>query len=173
MITKNELRDSLIHELKVIRTLMTKLPEGAGDYRPSPDQRSTLELAHYLCKVGQGCVRAGLEGSFEWFGSEGGRYDSLRFAEIPAVLDQEITEISRLFAEMTDEDFADKTVDMQAAGMGTWKLQGWLLNTALKFTAAYKLQLFLYAKAAGNGALDTFDAWMDTGGVPRPTPANS
>lgn len=173
MISKNELRDAILYDCKVAKALIAKLPDGAADYRPSPEQRSTLELAQYLCKVAQGCVHAGLDGSFEWFGNNGERFDGLTLDRIPAALDEEMAEITRLFAGISDDDFAHKPVDMTAAGMGKWSLQGWLLATSLKFTTAYKMQLFLYAKAAGNESLDTWDAWMDTGGVPRPQPAEA
>ena len=171
MIGKNELRDSILHDLKVAKALVAKLPEGAAEFRLSAEQRSTLELARYLCGVAQGCVHAGLDGSCAWFGANGARLQGLTLAEVPAALDEEMAEVTRLFAGISDQDFAGKVVDMSASNMGTWKLQGWLLNTAAKFTSAYKLQLFLHAKAAGNKQLNTWDAWMDTGGVARPQPA--
>ena len=57
--------------------------------------------------------------------------------------------------------------------MGDWTVQTWLLNTACKFVPAYKLMLFHHAKAAGNAEIDTWDAWMDTGEMPRPTPPDA
>lgn len=173
MITKNELRDAILYDCKIAQALIAKLPDGAADYRPIPEQRSTLELAQYLCKVGQGCVHAAIDGGFDWFGTNSERYDALTLEQIPAALDEEMAEITRLFDGISDDDFASKAVDMEAAGMGKWTMQGWLLATSLKFTTAYKMQLFLYAKAAGNKELDTWDAWMDTGGVPRPQPAQA
>ena len=173
MITKNDLRDAILYDCKIAQALIAKLPDGAADYRPTPGQRSTLELAQYLCKVGQGCTHAGLDGNFDWFGSNSERYDALTLDQIPVALDEEMAEITRLFDGMSDDDFANKAVDMEAANMGKWSMQGWLLATTLKFTTAYKMQLFLYAKAGGNKELDTWDAWMDTGGVPRPQPAEA
>ena len=170
MISKTELRDAILHDCKVAQALIAKLPEGAADYRPCPEQRSTLELARYLCKVAQGCTHAAIDGSFEWFGSNSERYDALTLDQIPAALDEEMAEITRLFDGISDDDFANKPVDMEDSHMGKWTMQGWLLATAVKFTTAYKMQLFLYAKASGNTDLDTWDAWMDTGGVPRPQP---
>ena len=171
MITKNEIRDAIIYDLKISQALIAKLPDGAADYRPTPGQRSTLEVAQYLCKVAQGCTHAGMDGSFDWFAKHSDRYDSLSLKEIPAALGEEMAEVTRLFDGMSDDDFANKDVDMEASGMGKSSLQGWLLSTTLKFTAAYKMQLFLYAKAAGNSDLNTWDAWMDTGGLARPQPA--
>jgi hypothetical protein len=173
VITKNDLRDAILYDCKIAQALIAKLPDGAADYRPTPGQRSTLELAQYLCKVGQGCTHAGLDGNFDWFGSNSERYDALTLDQIPAALDEEMAEITRLFDGMSDDDFANNAVDMQAANMGKWSMQGWLLATTLKFTTAYKMQLFLYAKASGNTDLDTWDAWMDTGGVPRPQPVET
>ena len=173
MIGKNELRDSILHDLKVARALTAKLPRGAADYRPCAEQRTTLELARYLCMVTQGCVHAGIDGSWAWFGANGERFNTLTLDQVPAALDEEMAEITRLFAGISDDDFAGKVVDMESSHMGKWKLQGWLLNTAAKFTSSYKLQLFLYAKAGGNKDLNTWDAWMDTGGIGRPQPVEA
>lgn len=173
MISKTELRDAVLHDLKIAKALLAKLPGDTSDYRPTPGQRSTLELARYICKVAQGCTHAALDGNFDWFGANSERFDALSMEQIPAALDEEMAEVTRLFDGLSDDDFASKAVDMESVGMGRWKMQGWLLATTLKFTTAYKQQLFLYAKAAGNTELDTFDLWMDTGGVPRPQMANS
>ena len=159
MITKNELRDAVLYDLKVAQALIAKMPAGAADYRPSPEQRSTLELAQYLCKAAQGCVHAGIDGGFDWFGGNSERFDSLTLEQIPAALDEEMSELTRLFDGISEDDFANKSVDMEAAGMGKWTMQGWLLATCFKFTTSYKMQLFLYAKAAGNDDIWTPDCW--------------
>ena len=64
------------------------------------------------------------------------------------------------------DDFDTKPVSIE--GMGDWTLQGWLLNTLVRFVPSYKLMLFHHAKAAGNADIGTWDAWMDNGEVPKP-----
>jgi hypothetical protein len=167
MLSKNDVRDSLVHEYKVIKQLVSKLPGGSEDYRLSENQRSTIELLRYLTLVGPGIIHAGLEDGFAWFGANGPAVEKLTLAEVPAHLDGAIAEINTLFENMSDEEFANKPVSVP--GMGDWTMNTWLMNTACKFVPAYKLMLFHHAKAAGNGDIGTWDAWMDNGEVPAPT----
>lgn len=171
MITKTELLESTLRECRIAKQLFTQVPKDGWDYRFSDGQRSTLELARYLCKVGQGCVHAANTESFDWFGTSHERFEALGVEDLPGAMDEQINEITRLFGEISDEDFATKRINM--GDMGEWTLQGWLLQTTLKFLTAYRLQLFLQAKAAGNTALDTWDCWNNDGSVNRPEPATA
>ena len=171
MIRKSDLLNSILADCAITKQLFTKIPDDGWDYRPSPEQRSTLELGQYICRVGQGCVRAGLDESFDWFGENNERFNALTAADLPAAMDEQMNAIREMFDEMSDEDFDSRKVDM--ADMGTHTLQGWLLETTLKFLTAYRLQLFLYAKAAGRKDLDTWDAWMDDGTKTRPKPVEA
>ncbi len=169
MLGKNDVRDMLIHEYKVIKQLVTKLPEGSEDYRISEGQRTTIELLRYLTLIGPAAVHAGLDNGFSWFGANAAASEGLGLAEIPSHLDGAMAEIAGLLDRMSDEDFANKAVSVE--GMGDWTMQTWLLNTACKFVPAYKLMLFNHAKAAGNSELGTWDAWLDNGEVPAPPTA--
>ncbi len=161
MLTKNQIRDSILHEYKVIKQLVAKLPERSEDYRISASQRSTLELLRYLALIGPGTVHAGYDNDFRWIAENTAAMENVDLSEIPAYLDGAMAEIDGLFEKMSDEDFAKRAVSVK--GMGAWTLQTWLLNTTCKFLPAYKLMLFHHAKAAGGEALGTWDAWLDTG----------
>jgi len=167
MLTKNDVRDSILNEYKVIKQLASKLPEGSEDYRISEDQRSTIEILRYLTLLGPGTVHAAIDNGFGWFGENGAAVESLTLADIPAHLDGAMAEMNALFDGMSDEDFASREVSVE--GMGDWTIQTWLLNTTCKFVPAYKLMLFHHAKAAGNSELGTWDAWLDNGEVPAPS----
>ncbi len=171
MISKNDLLESILRECRIAKQLFTQVPDGGWDFRFGEGQRSTQELAGYLCGVGQGCVHSGYAGNFEWFAENGEKFGSLSVEELPGAMDNQISEITRLFGEMSDEDFANKQIEM--GDMGTYSLNGWLLQTTLKFLTAYRMQLFLQAKAAGNNALDTWDCWMNDGSMQRPEPAGA
>ena len=167
MLSKNDVRDAILNEYKIIKQLVTKLPEGSDDFRISDDQRSTIEVLRYLTLVGPGVVHAGLDNGFTWVGENAAASEKLGMADIPAYLDGAMAEIHGLFEKMTDEEFANR--DVHVEGMGDWKMNTWLLNTVMKFVPAYKLMLFNHAKAAGNADIGTWDAWMDNGEVPAPT----
>ena len=166
MLSKNDLRDSIVNEYKIIKQLVGKLPEGSADYRISPEQRSTIELLRYLCIMGPGTLHAANDNGFAWIGENAPKLESLTLPDVPAHLDGAIAEMESVFEGWSDEDFASKAVSIE--GMGDWTLQGWVLNTTQKFTPAYKLMLFNHAKAAGNTDIGTFDAWLDNGEVQQP-----
>src|SRR5205814_980033 len=48
MMTKEEFLDSCAHETRVIRHLAGKILPGGLDWKPTPVQRTTLELLRYL-----------------------------------------------------------------------------------------------------------------------------
>lgn len=166
MLSKNDLRDSIVNEFKIIKQLVGKLPEGSGEFRISPEQRSTTELLRYICVMGPGTLHAANDNNFGWIGANAPKLESVEVADMPAELDRAIGEIESVFAGWSDEDFDTRAVSIE--GMGDWTLKGWLLNTTQKFTPAYKLMLFNHAKAAGNTEIGTFDAWMDNGDVSKP-----
>jgi hypothetical protein len=48
MITKQQYINSFVKELEIIKHLREKISVGMLDYRPTPKQRSTMELLQYL-----------------------------------------------------------------------------------------------------------------------------
>ena len=54
MLAKNDIRDLIFKEIDICLHLHGQVPEGGMDYRPTPDQRSTLELLRYIsvCAIG-------------------------------------------------------------------------------------------------------------------------
>ncbi len=171
MLGKNDLRDCIVNEYKIMKQLLAKLPEGSEDFRISENQRSTIELVRYLSLLGPGIIHAGNDNGFQWFGENGPKVESLTLAEAPSYFDGAIAELETLFDGMSDEDFASKAVSVE--GMGDWTMQGWLLNTLVRFVPSYKLMLFNHAKAAGNADIGTWDAWLDNGEVPKPEPQDA
>ena len=167
MLTKDHLRDYVVNEYKIIKQLVTKLPEGSEDFRISENQRSTIELLRYLTLIGPASIHAGFDNGFQWFGENAKAVENLTLAEIPSYLDGAIAEVEGLFDKMTEDDFAKREVSIE--GMGDWTMQAWLLDTTCKFLPAYKLMLFNHAKGAGNTDIGTFDAWWDNGEVPAPS----
>ena len=52
ILTKSELLDSLQKEVRILLHLASKIDRAQLDYRPTPKQRSTLELLQYLTYMG-------------------------------------------------------------------------------------------------------------------------
>src|SRR6266481_5805542 len=52
VLTKEELIASLRHEVRILTHLAGKVDKSKLDYRPTPKQRSTLELLQYMAIMG-------------------------------------------------------------------------------------------------------------------------
>ena len=65
VLTKAELIGSLQNEVRILLHLATKLDATSLDYRPTPKQRSSLELLRYLSLMGPQLVRAARTGTFD------------------------------------------------------------------------------------------------------------
>ena len=65
IITKPELLASLQKEVRILLHLASKVDRGKLDYRPTPKQRSTLELLQYLSFMGPELLKDGVAGAFD------------------------------------------------------------------------------------------------------------
>jgi hypothetical protein len=157
MITKTQLLDSMLHECTVIQHLFTKLtPEGLA-YRPSPKQRTTAELLQYLSVIGIAgatCIEAR---DWKRFAPFSERAKEVRPEGFVEAMDRQKAELIAFFKGIPEERFASAEGLLPAGA--SMPLGAALMNGPLKWLTAYKLQLFLYAKAAGAEELSTVNAW--------------
>jgi hypothetical protein len=65
VLTKEELIASLKHEVRILAHLAAKVDESQLDYRPTPKQRSTLELLQYIAIMGPAQVAIIKAGVFD------------------------------------------------------------------------------------------------------------
>src|SRR5690348_9353661 len=65
VLTKPELIAALQHEVRILQHLTSKIEPAMLDYRPTPKQRSTLELLKYLTNMGPGLIQAAKTGTFD------------------------------------------------------------------------------------------------------------
>ena len=63
VLTKPELIASLQNEVRILLHLADKIEPGMLDYRPTPKQRSTLELLRYLSMMGCTGLPASMAGA--------------------------------------------------------------------------------------------------------------
>ena len=163
VLTKSELIASMQHEVHVLLHLAGKIDRTMLDYRPTPKQRSTLELLKYLSYMGPVMVEAANAGGFDraaWGAAMQGA-ETRDFDEtLAAIAAQRDTYASRLGA-MSDADFR---VEIEMFGRRTTR-GAFLVNTVLCGYAAYRTQLFVYLKACGREELNTMNLW---GGVDAP-----
>ena len=65
VLTKSELITSLQDEVRILLHLAGKIDREKLDYRPTPKQRSTLELLKYLSMMGPRLVQAAKTETFD------------------------------------------------------------------------------------------------------------
>jgi hypothetical protein len=163
MITKEQFLASIFHETAIIKHLHAKLTPEMLDFRPAKDIRSILEVLQYLTFCGILPAQALLKNDWSIFAASQAQAAKLTFEEIPAALDRQAQDIQTVVSDLTDEQLLNQDVLLP---WGTKdKLGISLVNTSLKFLCAYRLQLFVSAKAAGLTQLNTANCW---GGVDRP-----
>lgn len=157
VLTKSELLDSLQHEVRILLHLAGKIAPTMLDYRPTPGQRSTIELLRYLSIMGPELVKAAKRGNFDpaaWTEAENsarGRDFDRTIAAVAAHRDA----YAALLADVTDADLRQE-VEMFGRKITRGKF---IVNLVLCGCAAYRTQLFLYLKACGREELNTMNLW--------------
>ncbi|MCC6465879.1 MAG: hypothetical protein IT463_11115 [Planctomycetes bacterium] len=157
MIDKQTILDSMLKEFACIEHLAAKVQPGTENWRPSPGQRSTLELLRYLTVCGVGPIKAGAKGDWEIGKKMHDASEKLALQEIPAALKRAAADLKAVMAEIPSGDFQGKTVKRPNGDV--MSLGRLLLDTAFKYLPAYKMQLFLYLKQNGHANLNTFNVW--------------
>ncbi len=168
VLTKTELIGTLQNEVRVLLHLTTKIDRAKLDYRPTPKQRSTLELLQYLTNMGPILIGAAKTGAFDAaaFGAADAAAKARNFDQTLAALAAQSDTYASLLADWTDNDFR---APLEMFGNKTTK-GAFIVNMVLGGCAAYRMQLFLYLKACGREELGTMNLW---GGIDPPPPATA
>lgn len=158
VLTKSELIASLQNEVRILLHLAGKVDERSVNYRPTPGQRSTIELLQYMTIMGPLLVKAGLSGQFDGaaWGAEEKAAHARSFDETVAALATQSEGLAAMLADAPDEAFrTDIEMFGQTASRGSF-----MVNTVLCGYAAYRTQLFCYLKACGRAELNTMNLWV-------------
>ena len=166
VLTKEELIASLQNEVRILLHLAGKIDRNKLDYRPTPKQRSTMELLQYLVVMGPMLIRA------------------IKPAHLTArhgapLSPKPMPRISIRYSQLLKES---RYVRRAARWIFGGRLSGRdrsvrrrKIEPGLRAGehgdrghAAYRTQLFLYLKACGRDELNTMNLWA---GVDAPMPA--
>lgn len=166
VLTKEELTGSLQNEIRILLHLCTKIDRTKLDYRPTPKQRSTVELLRYLAVMGPLIVEAARDGGFDaakWTAAQDAAA-KLDFDQLLAHIATIPQTYATLLTPMADASFRDE-IEMfgRKATRGSF-----LVNTVLSGYAAYRTQLFNYLKACGREELNTMNLWAGVDPPPQP-----
>lgn len=166
VLTKSELVAELRTEVRILLHLVGKVDDSSRDYRPTPAQRSTLELINYLTMMGPTVVEGIAAGAFDepaWTAAEQ-RAMAQSLEEARDVLAVQGDRYAALIGAMPEESFRDE-IELfgERASRGVF-----LVKWTLGGSAAYRTQLFLYLKACGHDELTSANLWY---GVDAPAAA--
>jgi hypothetical protein len=157
VLSKSELIAALQDEVRILLHLAGKIDPAQRDYRPTPKQRSTVELLKYLSMMGPTLVQAAKAGTFDEPGWTAGEQAAAArtYDQALAAIAAQADTYATLLADVSDADlraeiavFGDR--ETRGAFLVRWVLGGY---------AAYRMQLFLYLKACGREELGTMNLW--------------
>ena len=161
VLTKDELISALQNEVRVLLHLASKVDSAKLDYRPTPKQRSTLELLQYMVIVGPIHVRSIKAGSFDldaWrnmWRTEESVAKAMNLEEVKAAIGKQPALFAELLGPCSDADLrAEIEMFGRKASRGSM-----LVNLVLCHYVAYRMQLFLYLKTCGREELSTLNLW--------------
>lgn len=170
VLTKDELISALQNEVRILVHLAGKVDQSKLDYRPSPTQRTTLQLLQYMAVMGPTQIAVIQTGTFDrptlsalWAPAEAVA-KTMTFDQAVAAIEKQSGQYASLLGAWSDADFR-ANMDM----FGTKTTRGALIvNLVLGGHAAYRTQLFCYLKACGREELNTMNLWA---GSDAATPA--
>jgi hypothetical protein len=164
VLTHAELAGALQHEVNVLQHLCTKIEPSMLSYRPTPKQRSMLELLQYLAVMGPVLVKSALSGAFkqeEWVARTKAAGE-LDFTQLVAALQAHGEEYRQLLNTASDQTFRQ---EIEIFGRKT-TAGAFIVALVLGGAAAYRTQLFCYLKSCGREELTTANLWRGVDPAP-------
>src|SRR5262245_51312649 len=135
-LTKDEVIAQLQKEVRILLHLASKIERSNLDYRPTPKQRSTMELLRYLVNMGPQLLRAIKSGTFDVEAWQAGaaKAGAADFDQVLAMIAAQESEYASLLSSWTEADFRG-SIEMfgRSATRATW-----LLELVLNGCAAYR-----------------------------------
>jgi hypothetical protein len=163
VLTKAELISALQSEIRILLHLCSKVEPGMLDYRPTPKQRSLIELVRYLSMMGPVLVPSIQAGAFlvdRWTEAEKAA-SALDFAGAVKAIEAQSASYASSVGAISD---ADLRAEVEMFGSKSTRGQ-WLVNVVLCAHAAYRTQLFCYLKSCGRDELNTLNLWAGVDGA--------
>lgn len=163
MYTKQDFINSINQETRIIKHLFEKIPEGKLEHKLTEKQRTTLELLQYLSVIASAGVRVIVENDQSIFTKYMEASKETHQDNFIEIMDKQVKDIEEYLKNVTEEDLK---VEVNIFNAGTRSKGVYLVEFVLKWLVAYKMQLFLYIKSAGNDKISTSNLWA---GMDMPT----
>ena len=162
MLTKEQFLQSVREEIRIMKHLATKVKPGTHDWRPTPPQRSTLELLQYLTYCGTIGIQHAITDSWDHAQGLDAASKSVTPETFAAAMDAQMAHIESLLRPLSDDALLHQDTSMPWGP--TTKLGQGLIDMGLKPLVAYRMQLFLYAKQSGNPDIGPANCWVGVDG---------
>ena len=171
MSIKESLLDSCLRDLSICQHLATKFVPENADWRPRENMRSTLELMQYLSFISNTMTKHFIdpptdheEARLKYRANAKLSAGSMTFENFSEWIEREKAEISEAYATISDADLERMTYH-PFSNDETTLFEA--LLTVSKYIAAYRQQLFLYAKMCGAN-INTRNNWYGLDSQPAP-----
>jgi len=170
VLTKEELLAKLQHEVRILLHLTSKVEAKDLDYRPTPSQRSLIELLQYctvFVPIHLRTIKAGVWDLEVWrndWQTEEAAAKVRNLEELKAEISRQPELFSQILEPFTD---ADLRTEMEMFGRSDSR-GSWLVWMVLCHYVAYRTQLFLYLKSCGHQDLGTVNLWAGMDARTRP-----
>jgi len=172
VLTKEELLASLQEDIRIYLHLAGKVDRSKLDYRPTPKQRSMLELFQYIAIMAPTMIVSIRSGDFSkeammaTWGTAEAAAKKMTYEQAVAAIEKQSADFPNMFSEWTDADFRGE-VEFLGRKFTRGRM---IVNLVLSGYSAYRMQLFCYLKSTGREELNTMNLWM---GVDAPMGAAS
>lgn len=158
---KHQILNSIVREITIIEKLSTRVTSENENIKLFDEARSIKELLHYLTWCSVSTVHYYIEDnmtlqqSYQLYES---KYSAYPIPQFRAAMYAQFKDIRTLFTKIEDHDL--KTKQVKTAWGETMTMGEAMLHTTVKYLTAYRMQLFLSLKMAGEKDLNTIDCWV-------------
>lgn len=153
------LGQSMARDCRICIHLFQKFPESLHGWRPSEGQRSVEELLQYLSICAIAALKGAIEPDKGWRDHYVAQSKAMKAAQFPEFMEKQAQEIETFFASQPEAAF--ETIQVKQFYGDPLPMGQSIINGPAKYLAAYKMQLFLYAKQNGI-AVGTPNLWRGT-----------
>lgn len=157
MITKQQFVENILTEIQIIKHLFEKIPASSLEYKPTEKQRTMVELLGYLATGPRAATQVIKKADRTLFGALAGEYGEITADNFLEKIDEAGADIKTAIESMTGAELNEE-IDLWGSGEVSPRSQ-FLLQMVLESFVAYKMQLFLYIKSAGNTEIYTSNLW--------------
>jgi hypothetical protein len=155
-------------ESRISINLFNKLPAGGLDYRPTAGQRNTVELLRYLSYGPYNGVAKIIAGDWQHGKGTAEMTAGMPAADFIARMAWQADALERVVNSIPSTALATESMTFP---WGENLKKGEALMYPLRWLIGYRMQLFLYLKAAGAHQLNTTDCWRLVEPAAAATPA--